>query len=277
MDWIKRIGDGWMKRNLVWLIIVTILGIGMVGCGSGADSDEKGVTMSTGETAGIILETTEAKSGEADPSEEETAMMETTVEEADSKAPVEEEPEAGEFGLGMWDGLEFTNLWLDVAILFPEGSHVYTGEEMEGILGTGKEIFVNSGDSRDVEQRIDDILILYDFMVTLPDGRSSVQLSYDRLDLSGTGRQISAEEYLDEMSRQLSSIADMQYELDEIENVKLGNRDFAKLSGSLIGGAMYQEYYSACMGDYMAVLTASYLPESKDVVEELIKGMTAAK
>lgn len=185
------------------------------------------------------------------------------------------EAEDSGFVMGSWDGLTFTNPWLDVEVSFPQGSHVFSGEEMEAILGTSQEILINSGDG-DNRLKPEEAWNVYDFMVTLPDGRSNVQMVYQNVEKAGMSRDMTAEEYLAEISGELAAIDDMRYEIGEPREVKIGEQTFLKLSADLMGGTMYQEYYTIRKGSYMATLTISYLPDARPAVEELEAGMTAA-
>ncbi len=104
------------------------------------------------------------------------------------------------FTVGTWDGLTFTNPWLKVSIAFPQGSKVFSAAEMRALVGTSSEIMVNSGGQGDVQGEISQALNVYDLMVTLPDGKSSVQLAYMNAKKTAPDREISAADCLEEMA-----------------------------------------------------------------------------
>ena len=252
-----------MKKKLVCVMTAFVMAAA-VGCGGSKDAKSP------------AAETTKAETTAAETKKEETTAAETTKEET-TEAPTEAKEEGPAFQTGTWDELVFTNPWLGLTLTFPEDSYVCTEEEVQAVLGAGQEVLVNNGNYTEAQLKLSEATTVYDFMVVLPDGQSNIQLAYENIKLTAGGMDISAEDYLNIVWEQVSKIADMQYKKEGEEKVDLAGQSFAKLSASLMEGALYQDYYSICLGDHMVTMTVSYVPESKDVVNELIAGITAAQ
>ena len=147
--------------------------------------------------------------------------------------------------MGSWEGRTFTNSWLALSLTLPEGSYIYTDEDMSLILGAGQEILVNNGTYTDEQLEQGNIITIYDFMAALPDGQSSIQLVYENTRYSARGKDMTAAQYLDD-----------------------------KLSTS-IDEKMCQEFYCRRIGNRMATLTISFLPESQSMIDEIVEGIAA--
>ena len=80
---------------------------------------------------------------------------------------------------------------------------------MRALVGTSSEIIVNGGGQGDVEGELSQALNVYDLMVTMPDGKSSVQLAYMNTKKAAPDRDISAADCLEEMAGELSASGDM--------------------------------------------------------------------
>lgn len=270
-----------MRKKWLWIVAAAVIG-GACACSGGGPGKESSAAAKEETTAQEEPEeTTEDATCETQTAEGKVEEPESGNGETDNplKASViseDQEEEGGEYGrfrTGTWDGLTFSNPWLGLEITFPEGSAVFSEEDMRKLVGDSGEILVNSGNYEDIQEKASEALNIYDFMVTMPDGRSSVQLVYLNTEKVASGREISAEDCLAQMAEDLSAIGDMGYELGEIEKEELAEKEFARLSASLMGGALYQEYYAVRAGDYVAVLTASYEEEGRAAVQSLIEGI----
>ncbi len=270
-----------MQKKWLWIVTAAVIG-GTCACSGGGavkESSEAAVGQLTvqeepEETTEDETQGTQAMEGKAEEPESDNRETDNTLNDSViSEDKEEDEGEYGQFQTGSWDGLTFSNLWLHVEITFPEGSAVFSEEDMRKLVGDSDEILVNSGNYEDIQAKASDALNIYDFMVTMPDGRSSVQLVYLNTEKLVSGQEISAEDCLAQMAEDLSAIGDMGYELGEIEKAELAGKEFARLSASLMGGALYQEYYAVRAGDYVAVLTASYEEEGKAAIQRLIEGI----
>ncbi len=273
-----------MKKKWLCVIMATAVAVSSAACGSKPSASGSATTPSS--TEGMATTTEEAE--KAKETQKETAMKEASKEETTAKESSEEETKGQEpgtsdekdsggevsFQTGTWDGLTFTNPWLNLTIPFPEDSYVYTEEEMKAVLGAGQDVLINNGTYTESQLALAEALTVYDFMVTLPDGNSNVQIAYENVKLTTGGKGIKAEDYLKLVSSQLSSITDMKYQMDDVSQVEIAGQAFAKLSATLMDGAFCQDYYCINVGDRMATITVSYLPESVSVVEELIQGIT---
>ncbi|MCI8664647.1 MAG: hypothetical protein HFG69_15615 [Hungatella sp.] len=176
--------------------------------------------------------------------------------------------------MGSWEGRTFTNSWLALSLTLPEGSYIYTDEDMSLILGAGQEILVNNGTYTDEQLEQGNIITIYDFMAALPDGQSSIQLVYENTRYSARGKDMTAAQYLDEIAGQLTAISDIQAEVGEKETVELAGETYDKLS-TTIDENMCQEFYCRRIGNRMATLTISFLPESQSMIDEIVEGIAA--
>ncbi len=255
-------------KRLLCMGAAWVLAVSLFACGGGIRPGQK--EAETEKSAGKEAE--ESGAGlEGEPGDS------RTMEEGKADLPPELEtaPEDVDFQTGAWDGLTFSNPWLGLKVTLPEDSYIYTEEDMQAVAGAGQEILINGGNYTDLDMKIADAVTVYDFMASLPDGQSSIQLAYENVRLTTRGQGISAAEYLEVVWQQLASIGDIECKLEGTEETELGGKTFAKISVSLMGGAIYQDYYSMCKGSHMAVFTVSYLPESKAVAEEMMEGIRA--
>lgn len=267
-----------MRKKLLCVMMAAAVAVSSAACGSKTSASGSTTEASITEEEITTTEETTEKT-EEDTSEE--SSEETSTEE-ESNTPEEEktdEKDSGEpsFQTGTWDGFTFTNPWLNLTILFPEGSYIYSEEDMETVLGAGQDILINNGNYTEAQLTLAEALTVYDFMVELPDGNSNIQLAYENVKLTTGGKGIDAEDYLNLVSSQLSSITDMKYQIGNLSQEEIAGQTFAKLSTGIMDNTYYQDYYSIKVGDHMATLTVTYLPESASVIEELIQGITKAQ
>lgn len=252
------------------------------------ESQEKDTQEGPSADSGVKESTEEKESGESSESgiskrdpgegEEKPADTESTGEENDEDMDTGNEAGQGygDFQTGTWEGLTFTNQWLGLTITFPEGSNMFSGEDMRKLVGESDEILVNTGDYEEIQDMVSEASNIYDFMVTMPDGKSSVQMAYMNAEKVAPGQEISGADCLEEMAGELSAIKDMGYEISGIEKRNLGEQTFDGFSASLMEGALYQEYYARRIGDFVAVMTITYTAEEKEAVEDMLRGIKAA-
>lgn len=271
-----------------WLLIgAAAMLAGICGCKGGNEGSKTTAAASSGPEAGEeTKEETKEETGTDKVQDlwdvdEGTDGMESGKETEDDREEVqpgeEAEEEQNDFRTGTWDGLTFTNSWLNLVITFPEGTRVFSEEDMRKLVGQSDEILVNSGNDEDIQAKASEALNIYDFMVTMPDGRSSVQLAYMNAEKVASGQQISAADCLEELAGELSAIGDMGYEVSGMEKAEIGGRMFDKFSANLMGGALYQEYYGIRVGDYVAMMTVSYEEAEKSQVDQMIQGIRAVR
>ncbi len=245
-----------MKKKWLCFMMAVGLAMNLTSC-----KDVKNTEMTTEETAEAA--TTGEEKGE------ETTGEETTAEPTD----------AAVFSRGIWDGTTFTNNWLNMKITFPDDVTIMTEEEIKQVREDTVDRLKNSGnvgDYSDAKFQIEETLFDYDFFVLLPDGVSNVSLYYELL-LIGDPANKDGEAYLTQAQEQLGEVADLQYEFGEIENVTLGVNTFAKLHSSAMGGAMYQDVYSMRKGVHMVSMVINYLPDSQEMVDEIVSSITTAE
>lgn len=262
-----------MRKRWLWLLAAVM--VGACACGGGNEKDktqafeqESSRTEGEGETEHPGDEDRESETSKE-------GSRETKSEEDADNSQAEEGQEYGDFQTGVWDGLTFINLWMKVTVAFPEGTSVLSEEDMRKMVGNSSEILVNSGNYEDIRDKVPKALNIYDFMVTLPDGRSSVQLAYMNAEKAAPGQALSAADCLEGMAEELSAIQDMGYEISELKKKDMGGHTFDWLSASLMGGALYQEYYAVRMGDYVAVMTISCDENGRALAEEILEGIRA--
>lgn len=200
------------------------------------------------------------------------AVVSETAETPETTAPA-----VTEFSTGSWDGYTFTSPWLNINFTFPEDCTIGTEEDIKRITGAGQEVLVNNDIVKESQTKISDFTTVYDFMVTLPDQISNIQLLHENVSIATLGKGISEEDYIKTLEEQLKLLTDFQYEISDTETVELGGRTFTKLPVSALGGAMLQEYYCISNGKYISSLIVTYVPESADTVQSIIEGITVAQ
>ena len=130
-----------MKKKRWICFVAAAVAAAMTACGSGEKAAD---VKETPQTEAAKKEAAKPETTEAETAREETTKEETTEEET-AKAQEETEGKSSGFQTGTWDGLTFTNPWLGISITMPEGSYVFTEEDMEAVLGAGKEVMINNG------------------------------------------------------------------------------------------------------------------------------------
>lgn len=203
----------------------------------------------------------------------ETTQAEETLEEG-MVAVVDEQDG---FATGTWDGLTFTNPWLDMSVTLPEDSYIYTENDISVVLGAGQDVLINNGTFTDDQLKEAEIITVYDFMAAFPDSQGNIQLVYENTRYSPDGKEISEAGYLDVIAQQLASIEGMQFEIGEKEEVTLAGKTFTRLSTASMDQTMRQEFYCLRLGNRMATLTINYTPDSESMVRDLVAGITTAK
>lgn len=242
-----------MKKTLI-TITVLALSAWMTACGSG-------------NTKFPEPPKTTAVSADADVLEETDSADETTEEET-----TEASSGSGSFSTGQWDGNTFITDWLDMKITFPDDVTIATEEEIKSLMGD-----TSDGTLKESEAKYIEFTTAYDFLVTLSDNATNFQLMHENVSLATMGKGISAEEYLDIAKEQFESIEDYNAEFSEVETVTLGGSEFLKLSVTIMGGVMMQDYYCVSNEKYVSSMIVSYLPETAEAVNSIMEGITTAK
>ena len=173
---------------------------------------------------------------------------------------------------GVWDSNVFTNEWLNFKMTVPEDSRIMTKDEMSSAIGTLESTYINGGD----EENLSKYANIYDCMVILPDGMSSIQLIYENTAKTTAGKNIKAEEYLDILKEQLTT-AGSDYVLSDPTTKELAGRTFTFMSTTFSGGAAIQDYYLVKEGNYMATMLISYPSTYQSTIDEIISSITTAK
>ena len=258
-----------MKKNFIALASILAVSAWMTACSSGKTDFPEPPATTTAQGTETKTDTAETETPETEASEAETPETEAPKAKKTSGS--------SDFSTGAWDGYTFTNSWLGISITFPEDCIIATEEQIQEVLGAGQEVLINSGVANESQTKISDFTSAYDFMVNLPDGGSSIQLMHENVSIATLGKGISADDYLSSVKTQLASLTDYGYEVGEFETVTLGGQTFTKMPVTAFGGAMYQDYYAISNGKYVSSLIVSYLPDSAEMVEEIISGITAAE
>ena len=168
--------------------------------------------------------------------------------------------------MGQWEDNVFTNDWYDIKVTIPDGYQVLGTEEVEELLGAGQKVIVNDGLVTEEEIKKTEGNTIYDFYVFDANGTSSLALGYEKLPSS-----YSEEKYLEIVKSNLESLDTISYEIGEFEKATIGKHEYMKLSASLYGGMVSQEYYVHRQGGYMGFLIVTYNEETKAEIQEIVK------
>ena len=263
-----------MKKFFLCTMVALAVALGASGCGG--PGRQGGAELKT-EAQSSGTETTEAQKEETTVEEttaEETTVEETTAEETTAEAAPAAKVPNTVFQTGTWDGLVFTNPWLNLQIAFPEGTHIASEEEIEATVGAGAEVIVNDGLYTQEQMDVSNALSIYDFMVTLPDQVSNIQLMYENTVLAGEA-DISAADYLDIISQQLVSLESMQYEILESGQAVIAGEEYEYLDLTALGGTLGQSYFCRRKDSYIVSLIVTYIESSFQDVVDILNGAVA--
>ena len=171
-----------------------------------------------------------------------------SAEQADASVSAEEEAKnEPQYEAGVWTDNVYTNTSLGMTFTLPEGWQIGTEEEMNAVQDKGQEVTGDTG-SADASEA-------YDLYIYNSSTGSNIAMMAE--DMSAFG-DITAQEYIESLSQQLSSYADqgITYTMNEIGTKTIGNTEFVSLDGiaEYQSNNIYQCYAVTEMGGKMITM-----------------------
>ena len=171
-----------------------------------------------------------------------------SAEQADVSVSAEEEAKnEPQYEAGVWTDNVYTNTSLGMTFALPEGWQIGTEEEMNAVQDKGQEVTGDTG-SADASEA-------YDLYIYNSSTGSNIAMMAE--DMSAFG-DITAQEYIESLSQQLSSYADqgITYTMNEIGTKTIGNTEFVSLDGiaEYQSNNIYQCYAVTEMGGKMITM-----------------------
>ena len=146
-----------------------------------------------------------------------------SAEQADASVSAEKEAkDEPQYEAGVWTDNVYTNTSLGMTFTLPEGWQIGTEEEMNAVQDKGQEVTGGTG-SADASEAYD----LYIYNATTG---SNIAMMAEDMSMFGD---ITAQEYVESLSEQLSSYADqgITYTMNAIGTKTIGNTEFVSLDG----------------------------------------------
>ena len=213
---------------------------------------------------------------------EETAETQTevTIEEACTDAAAETDAvaeagakenvapgEAGEYTKGLITDDGWESKWLGIRYAAPAGMKMSTEEEVNEIMGLGKEMLFQD-DSR-FQAAYSEMASLLEMMSTDEAGTVNVILTAEKLP-----GELTAREYTKILMQNLSEVRSAEYQVtDSDEIIEIGGLDFNKVTynADYQGAALYQDYYVTVSGDRAVTIAVTYSEESAEAAKAMLE------
>ncbi len=259
-----------MKKKLAVLVLASAMMLSACGSSEAVVEDAEAVVEET------VDDAEEAVEEIADDVEEAEETVEEAVEEAEEAVEevAEEVEETVEEALEYTKGTLIENgwesEWLGLRFTAPEGMVMSTEEELAATMGLGQEILAQ--DFTEQQLAYAELATVYEMMCTDAMG-SNVILMAEKLPIA-----LSAEQYIEVLSEQITSVTAVQYEVEsDDEVVTLGGIDFNKLAcvADYEGVSLCQDYYVTVKDNRAVALAVTYTDATADVSDTILNGFAA--
>jgi len=157
------------------------------------------------------------------------------------------------FTRGTWSGDTYTSDFFDVQITLPEGWARATDEEIANTFGT-----VLSEMSSDTDYS--KVYMIYDMAIANVSSGINLVFMMENMTMYLGGTSITEDGYLQITA---SKLEQQGFTIGDTSDAELGGYPCKKLTAVYSDGTC-QEYYFRRVGDYMAGVVGSYLPEYAD-------------
>lgn len=186
--------------------------------------------------AGTVASTLDKTKENAKKSEERLKEYEKKVEDA-----LEDNSSTKEITIGKWDNNIFTNEFLNIKFIIPEGYSRLSDEEILEKMNIGKEALEDEG------YKVSDINTVYHLMATDNKTNENVIL------ISEKAKYQTVNTYINTLKRQLSSMETIKYTLYDPKDETVNGISFKTLEadGVTNGTSIKQKYLVQKNGDYI--------------------------
>ncbi len=225
-------------KKLIALLMSSVLLFSLVACSGNTDTD---------------------KDKDKDNDKEKTSAVEN--EDADVS-----EDNSQTVSRGTIVGNRYTNDFAGISFEKPDDWNYMDDEDLIQLVNAGMSIM----DLNELQETLTKQASVYDMAAVDPTGGNSVMVLYENTMLTAY-REISADEYIDALKTQLASVAALEYDLGEAEDVTLGNTQFKKLTATaaVTGVELTQIYYIRECGKYIVGVIATAYNTPVETIEAM--------
>ena len=185
--------------------------------------------------------------------------------------------EKSDFTEGKWNGKTFENSWLNIKFVVPQDWNIASQETIDKMMEIGAEAISIEGASAEELKANNKLKSVYAFMVSDPSETVNAQFLFENLALSPGGTKYSESQYIDIVADMLLKQDALQYSWVDKGDIEIADKKFAHARFSLLGGAMYQEYYCYKKDEYMSIILLSFMPQQEDLKDKFMEGISALK
>lgn len=223
-----------MKIKKMWIIVFML--VGLVGCSQTKENestDFQGIDNSSKEI--VTTNTTEVKNSENNTSE---------------------------VSLGNWDGSTYKNDFLKLTYTLPENWIRYSDEEIMSLMNLGTELAYGDNDSI---KKILELTSIYYLFAQNENNNSNVTVFSEKVI-----RNLTVEEYLEQMEIQLNAQQSFKYIVGEKSSTHINGIEYKTLEAKVDGFDMIQKYFIRKEGNFFIGIIVTSATGNNDEIEEII-------
>lgn len=238
-----------MKKKVIAGILALTLAFSLTACGNDQKEDKK----------------ESAKTEQQDETEDEEDIEEEDVEEEVEEEKAMVEP-------GTIEGNVYTNASLGIQATIPEGYVLYTDEQIQEVLGAGKEMLENA--DYDVSA-LEESGTLYEVMAVSEDQTANIQIAIENTEVS-TGMELEPEEYAQLLRTNILTTYQangFSADASDVTEKNLGGLDWQWATVSFEG--LTQEYYLTKIDGYIVAITVTYPGTTSEAIQQFLDSITA--
>ncbi len=170
-------------------------------------------------------------------------------------------------------GNVYTNESADFTFNKPAGWNYLTDEEIAETINLGQEAL----DLNMLEEALAEKSTVYDMVAMDPAYGNSVMVCYENTKLTA-GYNLSADEYLEQLKKQLDNVDAFSYEFVSSDNSVLSGTTFTRGIFKTVsyGSELYQAYYVKAVGNYIVTVIVTATSESIESIEAMFNADSAA-
>ena len=233
-------------KKLMALLMGAALMLSLAACAGDNETDTDADT-----TAAVVNEETDASENSSD------TEAETEEKEDNSSKKITR---------GTIDGDVYTNDFMNFTFTKPADWRYLSDEEIAQTVNVGSEVL----DLNSLEEALSSTASIYDMCAVNATGTENVMLCYENTMLTAF-RQLTADEYIEAVKQQLSSVTEYEYTYGETEDATISDLDFRKvnITSTINGFEISQSYYVRAEGKYIVAVIATYNETPIETIEAM--------
>jgi len=183
----------------------------------------------------------------------------TTKEKSES---IKEEEKEQDFSMGEWKNDVYTNDFLGLKFNLPDGWTYLSDKELASQFNNGLEL-LNEDQKERVEKALESTGVYY-LQAKEPINNNNVIVFTEKIPEG-----ISEEYYLQQVSNQLAVVESVTYNIGEIKEEKISNKEYTTLELEIEDYGILQKHYIYIKGDYVVgiIITSA---TGEEVFDEVI-------